>query len=75
MEHQEKKGKQLPKDYFKLCVATGEIPQQPNSFDCGVFVLLYSRAIIEEKPFVVMKSNESDEWRIKIASQIMNNSL
>jgi len=53
-------------------VEPGDIPQQTNTDDCGVFVLLYARKILRGQPIQTIKVKEITMSRMKIAWEIAN---
>jgi len=53
-------------------VDPGDIPQQTNTDDCGVFVLLYARKIVRGQSVQSIKAKDINMSRLKIAWEIIN---
>ena len=73
-EHVDKKGISLHKDHFKLEVAPN-LPRQQNNDDCGVFVCLYSQALLNAKFPQSIYAEDISAVRLKIAWEIINNTI
>ena len=51
-------------EWLFICNKTGDIPQQANSFDCGVYTCLYARCLAGLGPMVQDASFPEFRWRI-----------
>jgi len=73
-EHLVKKGLELSDDFFLLSEAR-DIPGQRNGSDCGLFVLLYSQALLTGRSLANIDSRDTANTRLRVAWEIINQTI
>jgi Ulp1 family protease len=65
----------VSKDNIVIDISMGEIPQQQNSFDCGIYTLMYMDFLIDNISFEYFKSTHLGSYRETIMLHLYKDKL